>query len=423
MKIIRIPALLLAAALQLLPMCRTVPTSPAFCSTLAIIFRWTLGATATFGAFDAVSGGSQVYFDSPGTAVGTVGVPFTYFITLGGTVGTDGGSIVAAAPLPTGFTNYTVSHITSSPTAEWGVISGTPTATMTNFIINLAASNPSYQSGVPVTGSLRLTIYPTSTPVVLTTNPTNVTATNGQTVSFSVVATGSGPLAYQWFKGDTNIYNHIQSATNATYSFKASTNTASGSFAVNAGNYLVRVAGAAGLVSSSPAALIFGSGTVAPTISVQPTNRTVTAGLPSTFVVAAGGTAPLSYQWRKNNTVISAFATNASLALANVSSTDAGSYSVVVTNSAGSLTSSNAQLTVSFPSAPALSAPARAGNNFLFTFTPVVGLTNSVLTSGTLGGPGWSVFTNIPPPATAASITVTDVISGTSQFYRVSISP
>lgn len=510
MKFIRMPALLLAAALQLLPICRTVCTGPASSSTLAIIIRWTVGATATLGAFDAVSGGSQVYFDGPRNAVGTVGVPFTYYITLGGTVGTDGGSIIAGAPLPAGFTNYTVSHL-SSPTAEWGVITGTPTDTMTNILINLAASNPNYQSGVPITGPLYLTVYPTSSPVVITANPTNVIATNGQSVSFTAAASGTGPLTYQWYKSNTNIWYHIQSATNSTYTFNASTNSSSGSFPVSSGNYLVRVAGAAGMASSATATLIVNSPLLAitapptnltvnvgdaanfsvtasgattlgyqwyknftnrlagatastyslanvqltnagnftvvvtnaagaltssiatltivsnvasgPSITAQPTNLTVTAGLPAIFVVEASSTTPLTYQWLRNGSNFSAFATNSSWSLANVRVADAGAYSVIVSNSTSSITSSNAQLTVNAPSAPALLPLALDQNRFRFTFTPAVGLTNSVLTNGTVTGNGWSVLTNIPPPGTSASITVTDVISGSLKFYRVSITP
>lgn len=509
MKLFRIPALLLAAALQLLPMCRTVCTAPAFSSTLAIIFRWTIGAGAALTAYDAYSAGSTVYIDSPTTAVGTVGVPFTYYITLGGKVGSDSGAIVAAVPLPAGLTNFTQHHLTS-PNADWGVITGTPLSTMTNVLINLAASHPSYNGGVPVTGSLRLTVYPTSTPVVINTHPTNVIiATHNQSVSFNAAATGSGPLTYQWYKGDTNIWNHIPDATNATYTFNASTNKASGSFDVNSGNYLVKISGAAGIVASSPGTLIVNSAllaitapptnltvniggtanfyvtasgtttlgyqwyknytnrisgatasaysisnaqstnagnftvvvtnaagaltssiavlainaSIAPDITTQPTNLTVTAGFPATFVVVASGAAPLSYQWQRSATNVSASATNSSWTIPNVRLADAGIYTVVVTNAGGSVTSSNAQLTANLPAAPALSSASQAGNLFSFTFTPAVGLTNAVLTNSDAGGAGWSVFTNIPPPVSATPVTVTDLISNNPKFYRVRLTP
>jgi hypothetical protein len=71
----------------------------------------------------------------------------------------------------------------------------------------------------------------------------------------------------------------------------------------------------------------------------------VTAGTNVTFSVTAAGTAPLSWLWRVNDTWIEA-ATNSSLTLTNVQVSQAGSYSVVVTNAAGSATSSNALLTV-----------------------------------------------------------------------------
>jgi hypothetical protein len=86
-------------------------------------------------------------------------------------------------------------------------------------------------------------------------------------------------------------------------------------------------------------------GAVAPVIVSQPTNRTVTVGDTATFIVTANGTAPLSYQWQLNTTILPG-QTNSSLILANVQTNDAGNYSVLVTNIAGSILSSNALLTV-----------------------------------------------------------------------------
>jgi hypothetical protein len=65
-----------------------------------------------------------------------------------------------------------------------------------------------------------------------------------------------------------------------------------------------------------------------------------------TFEVTAGGIAPLSYQWYFNGTNLPGGATNDSLTLENVQTNDAGGYSVVITNVAGSVISSNATLTV-----------------------------------------------------------------------------
>ncbi|MCD9017091.1 PQQ-dependent sugar dehydrogenase [Parachryseolinea silvisoli] len=89
----------------------------------------------------------------------------------------------------------------------------------------------------------------------------------------------------------------------------------------------------------------------APAIVTQPASQTVTAGQPVTFSVTATGTAPLSYQWQRNNANITG-ATSASYTIANTQASHAGTYRVIVSNSAGSVTSSNATLTVNAFNAP-----------------------------------------------------------------------
>lgn len=85
----------------------------------------------------------------------------------------------------------------------------------------------------------------------------------------------------------------------------------------------------------------------APSITTQPANASSTAGGTVTFTVAASGTAPLTYQWQKNGTAISG-ATDTSYTTPAVQAADDGAtFTVVVTNSAGSVTSSGARLSVS----------------------------------------------------------------------------
>ncbi len=89
---------------------------------------------------------------------------------------------------------------------------------------------------------------------------------------------------------------------------------------------------------------------VVPFITAQPADQVATVGSPATFTVGAAGTQPLSYQWQFNGTNLSG-ATASSLVLANVQLADAGNYSVVISNLAGTVTSSNATLTVNLPPA------------------------------------------------------------------------
>ena len=112
--------------------------------------------------------------------------------------------------------------------------------------------------------------------------------------------------------------------------------------------------GCGGGTAADPATV---SGAVAPQISTAPQNTTVASGQTATFSVTATGTAPLSYQWSKNGTAING-ATSASYTTPTTSSNDNGaSFTVTVTNSAGSITSNAATLTVNSPANPPAATP------------------------------------------------------------------
>jgi hypothetical protein len=84
---------------------------------------------------------------------------------------------------------------------------------------------------------------------------------------------------------------------------------------------------------------------VPPTITAQPSGATIKVGDNHTFTVVASGTTPLSYEWRKGGGTISG-ATGASYTVSSAAIGDAGSYTVIVTNVAGSVTSTAASLVV-----------------------------------------------------------------------------
>jgi hypothetical protein len=133
------------------------------------------------------------------------------------------------------------------------------------------------------------------------------------------------------------------------------------------------VSNSAGTVTSIAATLTVNAAPVAPTITTQPASQTVTAGQTATFTVVAGGTAPLSYQWKKNGANIGG-ATSASYTTSSTTTADSGStFAVVVTNTAGTVTSIAATLTVNAaPVAPAImtqpaSQTVTAGQTATFT--------------------------------------------------------
>ncbi|HVM47826.1 MAG TPA: immunoglobulin domain-containing protein, partial [Candidatus Acidoferrum sp.] len=84
---------------------------------------------------------------------------------------------------------------------------------------------------------------------------------------------------------------------------------------------------------------------IPPFISTQPKGQTAGRGSTVLFSVTAGGSAPLSYQWHFNGAVVPG-STSSILTLTNVQPTNGGTYFVVITNPAGAVTSSNAQLVI-----------------------------------------------------------------------------
>ena len=218
----------------------------------------------------------------------------------------------------------------------------------------------------------------------ITTEPANQSVTAGQTATFSVTASGTAPLSYQWRRNGTN----ISGATSASYTTPAATSGDNGAL------FSVVVTNSAGSVTSSNATLTVTTAAVAPSITAQPASATVTAGQTATFSVTASGTAPLSYQWRRNGTSISG-ATSASYTTPAATSGDNGAlFSVVVTNSAGSVTSSNATLTVTTGGSANLNLSVLNGTNgFRFPGAePGVYAGYSVSAAGDINGDGIGDF-------------------------------
>ena len=229
----------------------------------------------------------------------------------------------------------------------------------------------------------------------ITQQPTNLTVNVGSTATFIVGATGTAPLSYQWSLNHTNLFG----ATNAILTLPNVKLSQAGSYSVVVSNFI-------GSTNSAAATLTIL--TVPPTITAQPTNQTVQAGGTASFNATATGTAPLIYQWTVNGLGI-AGATNATLTITNVQSSQAGNYALSVTNAYGSTVSSNAALTVlltldhfawnTIPSPQTVNQPfgatitAKNTNGFTITnFTGAASL-QALFTSGTISNGGFETGT------------------------------
>jgi DNA/RNA endonuclease G (NUC1) len=185
-----------------------------------------------------------------------------------------------------------------------------------------------------VANSLRVAVdgQSSSNLPVITTQPVSQSAPLGGSASFTVAATGTGALSYQWFK-DGEL---VPGATGTSLSLTGVT-------LADVGSYDVVVTNATGSTVSRAADLTISG--LPPGISSAPASQVVNAGSSLTLSVVATGSAPFSYQWSKDGSDIVG-ATSPSLILSDVQLADAGSYTVTVSNTNGSLTSSPAVLTV-----------------------------------------------------------------------------
>src|SRR5438046_1643864 len=279
-------------------------------------------------------------FNTPGFSLSGTITPTTggngATVTLSGAASTsatgDNSGNYTFVGLPNGTYTIVPSHtgFTFSPSSQSMVVNGA-NVTAANFTANAAAVGPT-----------------------ITMQPANQTVTAGQTATFAVVAGGTAPLSYQWQKNGAS----IAGATAASYTTVATTTADSGS------TFAVAVTNTAGTVTSAAATLTVSAAPVAPTITMQPANQAVTAGQTATFAVVAGGTAPLSYQWQKNWANITG-ATAASYTTPATTTADSGStFAVVVTNTAGTVTSSTATLTVNAAATPVIQVrPINYGND------------------------------------------------------------
>lgn len=160
---------------------------------------------------------------------------------------------------------------------------------------------------------------------------------------------------------------------------------------------------------------------VAPTISAQPLDLAVKVTSNATFTVTAAGVPSPAYQWQFNGTNL-AGATASSFTATNVQYNQAGEYSVVVTNIAGAITSSNALLTI-LAAAPAQfqSFALQPDQTLQLQFTGDAGATYFVETSTNLVD--WSALTNLTLTNASAAFTIGAATNDPQRYFRARSGP
>jgi PKD repeat protein len=181
-------------------------------------------------------------------------------------------------------------------------------------------------------------------PTILT-QPVSQTVASGGTATFTVVASGSPTPTVRWYR-DGQTWDGWTGSSITIY----------GATSNDAGTYTAVVTNSGGSVTSSPATLSIGTTTTppppppptdssAPVITTQPVSQIASWGSTVTFSVAASGNPTPTVRWYRNGQTWDGW-TGSSITISGLTSNDSGTYTAVVSNSAGSVTSVPASLSV-----------------------------------------------------------------------------
>ncbi|MGC8829316.1 MAG: immunoglobulin domain-containing protein [Verrucomicrobiia bacterium] len=215
---------------------------------------------------------------------------------------------------------------------------GVPILSETNSTLNLVASSPDISGlydvvvsnpfGFATSRTAKVTI---GNPPQIISNPTNTIAVAGSTVQFSVAASGTPPLMYQWRLNDFDIPNQ----TNPVLVIQNVSDS-------SAGLYSVMVVNKYGFDLSQNASLTV---ITPPRIIEQSEDVESEIGKTVLLSVSAIGTEPIAYQWFKDGLILPG-QTSSELLITNVNQQNGGVYWVLLTNIAGSVVSEPIKLTI-----------------------------------------------------------------------------
>jgi Immunoglobulin domain len=306
------------------PMIMTQPASQHICTgsglTLSVIasyaasYQWSFNGTPIPGATNST-------YVVSGAAAANAG---NYAVTVTNGVGSVTSSVAIVAVGSTITSNPTSLSIYATQTALFSVsaqglspfmyqwyqipsggttgvaISGATSSIYTTPAVDMTYNGAKYYAtvtdscaGSPLTSTdATLTVTAGNVSPTIITQPVDESVTPGGTTSFSVVASGTPTLTYQWFlvpAGQTT-GTAITGATGATYNVPVSATTT----ANDQDQYYVVVGNAYGQATSQRGTLAVGSGIL---ITGQPATQYVDVGAPATFQVTAISSLPLTYQW------------------------------------------------------------------------------------------------------------------------------
>jgi len=246
-------------------------------------------------------------------------------------------TVVTTGSLPQTFQWYLGTQPIGGATAPTLTIDAATGENAGNYSV-LASNSDGNATSTPAA----LTVTAAVAPTISVQPAASTSVAYGGIFGLSVTVAGSVPIAYQWFLNGAPIAGANQRSSGVSVATLA-----------DSGTYTVQAVNAGGSVTSAGAQVTVGAPTSI-TITQQPVGQTVQANTPNfSLTVVASGSGPLTYQWF-NDTVAVPGATLSQYTIMLVQPSDAGTYSVAVTNPAGTVVSDGAALVVSQAAAPSI---------------------------------------------------------------------
>ncbi|MGA9670542.1 MAG: fibronectin type III domain-containing protein [Terracidiphilus sp.] len=209
-------------------------------------------------------------------------------------------------------------------------------STFTPGIVTVTATAPGLTSGSATLSSAAPPTPPQSQPPAIIVPPADTATTVGYRATFTVAASGSGTLTYQWYENGNAVGTNSSTYTTATTTL-----------AQNGDTVTVTITSSFGSVTSSPVTLtVDAAANVA--ITTQPASQTVVVGQAATLTVVATGSPALNYAWYENGAQVQS-SPQASYTTPIFTTTGTASVYVIVSNPLGQIQSATAVVTIAAP--------------------------------------------------------------------------